>query len=122
MIFNFYIPDLRHFYKAAIRLRRKTKTITADDGTAMDSNMIANNTIMIDFYTGMNNAVIADGNIIPDIGVGIYFSVVTNFHIFSQVGKSSDKYIITVRSCFGNINGLLNTSKLLLHNLLVFAQ
>src|SRR5688572_1088067 len=112
MIFNFYIPDLRHFYKAAIRLRRKTKTITADDSAAMDSNMIANNTIMIDFYAGMNNAVIADGHIISDISVGIYFSVVANFYIFSQVGKSSDKYIFAVRSCFGNISGLLNTSKL----------
>src|SRR5688500_10727248 len=59
-IFHYYITNLRHFFKAAICLRRKTKSIASYNRTGMNGYVFANNTVVVNFCSGMYNGIVVD--------------------------------------------------------------
>src|SRR5688572_4085775 len=121
IIFNYHITDLRYFFKTAIRLRSKTKTITSYYSPCMYNNIAPDQTIMINFYTGMNDRIISNFYIIAKINIGINFCIVTNLYIIAEISKRTDKNIFTIRSRSRNVYRFLYTGQLLLHHLLVSA-
>src|SRR5687767_3786625 len=122
MIFNYYITNLWYFFKTAILLWCKPKTITTDNRTGMKDNITPNDTIKINLNTGMDNSIITHCYIVTKINTRKNFRVVAYFHIFTQVSKCADKNIFAIFCRGSNKTRLLQSFELLCHQLLVFIQ
>ena len=76
-------------------VRRKAKTIAANNRARMYDNIITNHTIKINFYTRKKGDIIANSYIIGNISIRINFTVIANFNIRANISKSANINIFT---------------------------
>src|SRR6185312_3368081 len=122
IVFDFHIPYLRHFFEAAISLRRKTEPVASNDRTRMYRHMRPDHAIVIDLYPRVQHRMIADTHVVSKVYLRMDLYMVPEDHPIPEIGEGADEYIFADTSRSAPVGGLLDACQLLRDDLLVFRQ
>src|SRR5690606_505786 len=111
---------LWNFFKTAVRLRCKTKSVTPYNCSGMNGDLIANFAIIRYFYSGVNYTIIAYAHIFTDISTRKDLNIIPDSNILTNKCKCTDEQILAHSGRFGDIGGLLNSTKIPGNKFLVF--
>jgi hypothetical protein len=100
IILNDNITDLRNFFVIIFRVRGKTKSITTNNSTGVNSAVISDLAIVVDLYASKKSAVVANCYMFSNITVRIDLYIISNFHIFAYISKSANITIFTKTCAF----------------------